>query len=274
MKRQGHDADHVTMNRALVILSAGAIVGASYLVVAFGIAPETTAGPVAFASIAIPGIVTGLVMAGYIGWETRNARAAKLRNDELSAMLVRKEIEIGRLATVDELTGLYSRREFDEIVRVEYERFRRHQRPVALLLLEIDEIAELGEHVGSLGKGFLLAEVSAILKHALRTIDIGCRYTNDSLAMLLPDTDGAKAKVVAERVRAAAAEHEFLGQHEKGKLRLTVSQGIAVAGPGTSAHTNLLRAAERALYEARAAGFDQVKLVEASAGAEGGHAAA
>jgi diguanylate cyclase len=250
------------VNRAVVIVCAVVVVSASYLAVIFGIAPETTVGPLAFASIAIPGVVTGAVMAGYILWETRNARDAKQRTDELSALLIRKEIEIGRLATVDELTGLYARREFDEMLRLEFERYRRHKRQMSLLILEIDDIAELGEHVGSLGKGFLLAEVSAILKHALRTIDLGCRYTNDSLAMLLPETDAAKAAIVAGKIQAAVAQHEFLGQRDDGKLKLTVSQGVAVAGPAFATHTELMKAAEQALYEARARGFDQAQILE------------
>jgi diguanylate cyclase (GGDEF)-like protein len=257
------------MNRALIIVGACAIISASYLAVIFGIAPDTTVGPVAFASIAIPGVVTGIVMAAYIIWETRNAREARQRTDELSAQLIRKEIEIGRLSTVDELTGLYSRREFDEMMRLEFERYRRHKREMAFLILEIDDIAELGEHVGSLGKGFLLAEVSAILKHALRTIDLGCRYTNDSLAMLLPETDGAKARVVAGKIQAAVSQHEFLGQREDGKLKLSVSQGIAVVGPGVKTHVELMKTAEQALAEARASGFDEVKIVEREQPAEG-----
>ncbi len=262
-------AEDVLVNRAIIIASACSIVTASYLAVMFGIAPNTTVGPVAFASIAIPGLVTGIVMAGYIIWETRNARYANARSEELGAQLIRKEIEIGRLSTVDELTGLYSRREFDEMIRLEFERYRRHKREMSFLILEIDEIAELGEHVGSLGKGFLLAEVSAILKHALRTIDIGCRYTNESLAMLLPETDAAKARIVAGKVQSAVSQHEFLGQRRDGKLKLTVSQGIAVVSSQLRSHTELMKTAEQALYEARAAGFDQVKIVEAAQPSEG-----
>jgi len=173
---------------------------------------------------------------------------------------VRKEIEIGRLATVDELTGLYTRREFDEMIRLEFERRRRHGREFALLLLEIDEIAELGDHVGSLNKGFLIAEVSAILKHILRSNDLGCRYTNDSLAMLLPETDALKARVVAEKVRLAVSKREFM-QHDQAKMNLTVSQGIAIAGSNMHSHAELIKLAEQALAEARSGGFDQIRII-------------
>ena len=267
-------AEHLYVNRTIIIAGAGIAVCASYLVVIFGIAPETTVGPVAFASIAIPGMVTGFVMASYVIWETRNAREAKSKTSELSAQLIRKEIEIGRLSTVDELTGLYTRREFDEMIRLEFERFRRHKRESSFLILEIDDIAELGDHVGQLGKGFLLAEVSAIIKHALRTIDLGCRYTNDSLAILLPETNAAQARIVAGRIQAAVSKIEVLGQRQGHEFKLTVSQGIAVAGPAVRSHVDLMRAAEQALAEARASGYDEVRVAQAQSDVEGYTAAA
>jgi diguanylate cyclase (GGDEF)-like protein len=255
------------VNRLLVIAGAGIAVLASYMAVLFGVASDSQVGPLKIASIALPGVVTGLAMGGYVLWESRNARTARQRNEELSAQLVRKEIEIGRLATVDELTGLYTRREFDEMIRLELERNRRHGREFALLLLEIDDIAELGENVGKLNKGFLIAEVSAILTHMLRTNDLGCRYTADSLAMLLPETNAHQARVVTEKVRKAIDKHDFLGQVQQGAIKLTVSQGIALAGKHLASHVELEKAAEQALAEARAAGFDQVKIAEAGTAA-------
>lgn len=257
------------MNRLFVAGGAGAAIFASYLPAMFGLAPDQNVGPVVFTSLAMPGIVTGAVMAGYVLWEVRNAREAKDRTNELSTQLVRKEIEIGRLATVDELTGLYTRREFDEMIRLEFERNKRHARRFALLLLEIDDISELGDHVGKLNKGYLVAEVSAILTRIVRTNDLGCRYTTDSLAMLLPETSRAQASEVADKIRKAVAGHDFLGQMRQQSIRLTVSQGIALAGPGLRAPIELCKAAEQALAEARAGGFDQVKFADVGSGEAG-----
>jgi len=254
------------VKRAIFLLAGGAAVFASYLTVLFGVAPDGSIGGLKIASIILPGIVTAAVLVAWIVWDTRNLRRANERAEELSAQLVRKEIEIGRLATVDELTGLYTRREFDEMIRLEFERRRRHGREFALLLLEIDDIAELGEHVGALNKGFLIAEVSAILKHILRTNDLGCRYTHDSLAMLLPETNETQARVVAEKVRLAVGRHDFLQQVDRMKtVRVTVCQGIALASPAMESHIDLVKAAEQALAEARAAGFDQVRIVRGEA---------
>jgi diguanylate cyclase (GGDEF)-like protein len=196
------------VKRALLLAAGCMAVLASYLAVFFGAASDN----ITMASMALPALVTGVVLMSYFIWESKNLRTAHQRADELSAQLVRKEIEIGRLATVDELTGLYTRREFDEMIRLEWERWRRHGRPFALLLLEIDDILELGESFGSLNKGFLISEVSAIFKHIVRANDVGCRYSNDSLAMLLPETDAAQARVLADRIRATVEQQEFLAR--------------------------------------------------------------
>jgi diguanylate cyclase (GGDEF)-like protein len=247
------------MNRWVILVIGGLAVFASYAAVMFGLAGDQSFGPVTIAGIIFPGIVSGAVMIGWVMYETRNLREATGRADELSAQLVRKEIEIGRLATVDELTGLFTRREFDELLRMEFERRRRHGREISLLLVEIDDLSELGAHVGKLSKGYLLSEISAILSRELRTIDIGCRYTNDSLAMLLPETGQAQARIVAEKIRTAVAGRQFLEPIDGQGIKLTVSQGIATADSLMKTHTELAKAAEHALYQARTAGFDQIR---------------
>jgi diguanylate cyclase (GGDEF)-like protein len=238
---------------------------ASYMAAIFGVAPDASIGAAKIASIVLPGIISAAVLIAYAVWEGRNLHRAQERADELSAQLVRKEIEIGRLATVDELTGLYTRREFDEMIRLEFERRRRHKRELTLLLLEIDDLAELGEHVGKLGKGYLLSEVAASLRQELRTIDLGCRYTADSLAMLLPETNRTQAFVVAEKLRRRVERQHFLEQMQQGGVQLTISVGIATVDDAMRSHAELMRAGEQALYEAKSAGFSQVRAHEPAA---------
>lgn len=244
----------------------GVAVFASYLAVLLGPADEVTGGRTAL-GIILPGVMSAIVLIIYATWENRNYSRVKGMADELSAQLVRKEIEIGRLATVDELTGLFTRREFEETLRLEFERARRHTRGLSLILIEIDDIAELGERVGSLSKGFLLSEVSAILRTQLRANDAGCRYTNESLAWVLPETSEAQAVTVAEKLRGLVAAHEFLGQLAGG-VELTVSQGIATATPSMEGSERLQRAAESALASARASGFNRIEVHRRPAGAD------
>ncbi len=223
--------------------------------------PTESFGALQVVSIAFPGVVSGLVMIAYAAWEARNMRMARAEAGELSAQLARKEIEIGRLAAVDELTGLATRREFEDNVRLEVERALRHGRELSLLLIEIDDIAELGEAFGRLGKGYLVSEVAGLLRHTLRVNDIGCLYTADRLAMLLPETGSSQALAVAGTVRRAVAGHQFMDAVHEG-LPITVSQGIATMGPWLAKYTDLLRASEQALVDARVGGFDQISVYE------------
>lgn len=249
------------MKRTLLLAGGFGAVIASYMLVIFGLSPEPGAGPDTLATIALPALVSGLVMTAFIAFDRRRMRETKGVVSELNAQLARKEIEIGRLSSVDELTGLSTRHHFDENLQLEFERSQRHGRSCALLLIEIDDLAELGEHIGAMSKGYILSEVGGVLRRMLRINDLGCRYAPDRLAALLPETNAAQARSVANKIRAMVAEHEFGGKRADGGFQLTVSHGIAVA-PGTSisSHKDLLRAAEGALAEAKLAGFDKVRI--------------
>jgi diguanylate cyclase (GGDEF)-like protein len=255
------------MKRALILLACGVAVFLSYAVVMVADAPDARVGPVTLAAIVLPGIVTGVVMLAYVSWETRNVRDARAQADELSAQLVRKEIEIGRLSTVDELTGLFTRREFDDMVSTEFERARRHSRELALLILEIDQLESVGEQVGAIRRGYLLAEIAGVLRHSLRASDVGCRFNSDSLVMILPETGGEQAMAVARKVREQVSGREFLTAIHQTAVRITVCQGIAVTLPGMATVGDLIKAGEDALREARIAGPGEIRIAPAPPGA-------
>ena len=249
------------MNRLVFLVAGTAAIVASFLAVFFVLPEQPGFAPSTLASIALPALVAGLVMTAYIAFDFRRSRETTHQVSQLSAQLIRKEIEIDRLSTVDELTGLNTRRHLDENLKLEFGRARRHQRPLALMLVELDDLQDLGEHVGKLSKGYMLAELGAILRGSLRANDIGCRYSGECLALLLPETTTPHARAVAEKVRALVAGHEFLGMRQDGNLALTVSQGIAVwPAAGMTTHHDLMRAAEEALGDARASGFNQVAM--------------
>jgi len=249
------------MSRVVLLVAGTAAIAASFVAVFFVLPDQPGFAPSTLASIALPALVAGLVMTAYIALDFRRSREATHQVSQLSAQLIRKEIEIDRLSTVDELTGLNTRRHLDGNLKLEFERARRHQRPLALMLVELDDLQELGEHVGKLSKGYMLSELGAILRGSLRANDIGCRYTGECLALLLPETATPHARAVAEKIRALVAAHEFLGRRQGGNLTLTVSQGIAVwPAAGITSHHDLVRAAEEALGSAKASGFNQVAM--------------
>ena len=238
---------------------SGLTVFLSYVAVTTGVAPDASIGPVVIAAIAFPGLITGFVMVAYVAWETRNVREASLRAEELSTQLVRKEIELGRMSSVDELTRLYSRKEFDSHLRMEFERRRRYGRDLSLLVLEVDLVDQPAE-TNAL-RTYLLSQVATIFRSILRVNDIGGRYTPHRLALLLPETDDIRAQLVADKIRAAVAAHPFPGTPARGgEWRATVWMGIAVADDSFGTHDQFVAAAEAALGEAIAGGYNQVRV--------------
>ena len=251
------------------VLASGIAVGLSYVAVLVGQGARPDLSATTVASIALPALVSGFVMTVYIAWDLRHARAAEDEVSELNAQLVRKEIQIDRLSTVDDLTGLNTRYYFDENLDLEFKRAERFGRPLSLLLIELDDTAQLGHPASKLSKNYLLSEIGAILRSSLRAHDIGCRYRGETLAVLLPETDAAGARTVAAKTRSMLGAHEFFGRRFGAAIGLSVSQGIAIAPvPGVDSTEQLLRAAEEALVAARTAGFDQVRVYECAAGVE------
>jgi diguanylate cyclase (GGDEF)-like protein len=215
------------------------------------------------ASIALPALVAGLVMVAYIVWDVRDRHSEQGRVSALNAQLVRKEIEIDRLSSVDELTGLHTRHHFMESLALEYARMKRYDRPLALLLVEIDDSELLGEQARKLSKGYLLSEIAALVKSQLRANDLGGRYTQEILAVLLPETKLDLAMSVADRIRSSLTTREFFGRRFGVEIGLTISQGIAVVPErGIETPDDLLEAAEGALRYARAAGTGQIRVFE------------
>jgi diguanylate cyclase (GGDEF)-like protein len=262
------------MRRYLFLAAGSVAIAASYLAVIFDLAPSEGVGPVTVASIALPALVSGLVFTAWIAMQARRERETSGLVGELHAQLARKEIEISRLASIDELTGLYTRHHFDDTIRLEFKRAERHGRPLTLLLLEIDDLAELGEHIGAMSKGYLLSEVGAVLRTMLRINDAGCRYSTDALAVLMPETDEDQARMVAQKVNGLIERHEFMGKRSDGGFKLTVSQGAAVVpSAAITTHQELLKTAEGALAHARSSGFGQVHIVPPAPVAAGASAA-
>jgi diguanylate cyclase (GGDEF)-like protein len=243
------------MKRMLFLLGGAVAIAASYLAVILGLPPAESFGSSTIASIALPALVSAFVVVAFIAMEAKGVRDMAGMVHQLHAQLARKEVELARLATHDDLTGLCSRPHFDETVSLEFERAKRHGRPFAVVLAEIDGLEEFSERAGSLSRSYLLAEVSALLRSTLRINDTGGRYTDSCLAVLLPETDLPGAMVVAERVRDELARREFFGRGQATGSKLTVSQGIAVfPSAGVASPQDVHKAARVALMDAKSAG--------------------
>lgn len=255
--------EHIYVKRFAFVLAGGTAVGLSYLAVLFGLGEDPIFNATTIASIALPALVAGLVLTTYIAWDIRKEKDVEGTVKDLSTQLVRKEIQIDRLSTVDELTGLPTRHQLVENLGLEWKRAQRFGRVMALLLIQLDD-AE-GTRSTKLSKNYLLSEIAAIVRSNVRAHDLGCRYDGETLAVLMPETSGTQACAVAGKIRSQLTTHEFFGRRFGAALGITLSQGIAI-GPSTGVDTpeTLLAAADSALLDARAGGSDQVRLYGAA----------
>ncbi|MBZ9676400.1 diguanylate cyclase [Mesorhizobium sp. ES1-1] len=182
--------------------------------------------------------------------------AAKKVQEELLAA----NAALNLLAHSDGLTGLLTRRAFDEALAREFLRSQRSGKPLALLLIDVDWFKRFNDHYGHPeGDECLRAVSRCIQATARRPADAAARYGGEEFAVILPETDARGAFVIAENLRRKVHELGLPhGGSEKGIV--TVSIGAATFDPGaaTIEIADLLRRADEALYGAKAAGRDRV----------------
>lgn len=175
------------------------------------------------------------------------------------------EQELQRQATIDYLTGIANRRYFIERCAQELARSRRHRRPFALMMIEVDLFKQVNDRFGH-GEGdralqFMVGRCQA----ALRQADVLGRLGGEEFAVLLVETDLAGGLAVAERIRRDIAAQQYPAQSGE-PIALTVSIGVtAVAAGAQLALDDVLSQADRALYAAKALGRNCVFAAEDAA---------
>ena len=173
-----------------------------------------------------------------------------------------------QLASHDGLTGCVNRGTTDSLVDHELLRGQRENQPVALVMLDLDHFKQINDRFGHRSGDQVLRSFADTARTRLRRSDILGRVGGEEFVMLLPATDAAGARQLAEEVRAAVQE-----QAHADAVRITLSGGVAVALPGTGVSAEqLYAAADRALYRAKNLGRNRIE-VDADAGAASGLAA-
>ena len=162
--------------------------------------------------------------------------------------------ELSRLAVTDELTGLANRRSFRSSLANELARSARTQRPLCLLMLDLDHFKRVNDTFGHGAGDVSLATLGALLSKGMHRagVDVAARIGGEEFAVLLPDTGEAGGEVAAERLRLAVMSRAA-------EIRTTASIGVAVSHYGDDPDS-LLRAADKALYRAKARGRNCVSL--------------
>lgn len=174
--------------------------------------------------------------------------------------LVRNAEQLEKLATTDGMTGLHNRRHFMKLADAEWGRFQRHGRPLSLLMLDADFFKSINDRFGHYVGDQVVAQIAALCREDRRVSDVVARIGGEEFALLLPETTAEAAYAVAERLRRNVEVSPLLSN--RNGLAVTVSIGVAEAGPGMSGIVDLMKDSDRALYKAKGAGRNRVVRAE------------
>lgn len=189
------------------------------------------------------------------------------RTRELNGVLAELEAKnhlLSELNTIDGLTGVRNRAYQDQMLVVEWARACRNQRPLSVLMVDIDHFKAVNDNHGHQCGDAALKQVAQIIQaHLKRPSDVACRYGGEEFMVILPETAAEGACTLAESIRQALEEAVI----DTGNcvLRLTVSIGVGCCvpqSPDTQGIATLVGLADSALYAAKTGGRNQVKLAE------------
>jgi diguanylate cyclase (GGDEF)-like protein len=191
----------------------------------------------------------------------------KAQQSFLDLMRVRKkfemELELKKQAELeaqtDFLTGLFNRRRFVESAESELDRAMRFQRPLSLLMFDIDHFKSINDTWGHAMGDVVLQQVAHLLHDALRNADILGRTGGEEFAAVLVETEGNAAANVAQRLCATVAD-AVIAPPEAGRIPVTVSIGLTQLKGRSISFDELLNEADQAMYAAKQAGRNRISV--------------
>ncbi|HZK81396.1 MAG TPA: response regulator [Humisphaera sp.] len=176
----------------------------------------------------------------------------------LNAQLTQLNSRLEKLAITDELTGLFNRRHAMSRLEEQWALVERYGRPLSIAMIDIDHFKKINDVYGHHAGDAVLRRVAIILREQTRGTDTICRVGGEEFLIIFPAQTVEEAGVCAGRFRAAVAQHPFdIGD---ASARVTVSIGLATREPGIPQFTDLLKAADLALYAAKHAGRNVVRI--------------
>lgn len=187
---------------------------------------------------------------------------AMIQRKKAEASLKQANYELKRLATLDGLTQLANRRQFDEYFEREWQRLAREEQPLSLILFDIDHFKRYNDYYGHLAGDDCLQQVAKAANHAVqRPSDLVARYGGEEFAAILPDTEIQGALVVAQMIREQIQQLKLPHASSPSHPYLTLSLGVSGTIPSLERSPDYLIAlADAALYEAKNQGRDRIVL--------------
>jgi diguanylate cyclase (GGDEF)-like protein/PAS domain S-box-containing protein len=189
------------------------------------------------------------IFTGSFTWKRHAVLIAAIRD---ITERTRLQDELRELSERDPLTSLYNRRKLFQLLALEIKRSRRHNFPLALMLMDLDHFKAINDTFGHDIGDVVLKSVAEIVPVTIRTTDIVARYGGEEFVVVCPDTDLDGAVVVAEKIRGAIEGYPFPGAGS-----VTISIGISPLDKGDTAD-EVVRRADQALYMAKKMGRNRV----------------
>lgn len=172
-------------------------------------------------------------------------------------LTIRSQLE--KVSHTDQLTGLYNRRSLDELLPLEFERAKRYQQPLSILMIDLDDFKQINDHYGHGAGDLVLSTLGAILIDNTRKNDAVIRYGGDEFLVIMPHTNEDQARSVADKILKKAREAE-IPLTATAKHTCSLSLGLATF-PAVDVETPeaLLKQADQNLYVAKKEGKGKMK---------------
>jgi len=162
---------------------------------------------------------------------------------------------IYKMTIVDGLTGVNNKRFLMETLEREIPRARRHQRPLTLVMFDIDHFKHINDTYGHLAGDYVLKELAQLVKGRLRPDDVLGRYGGEEFCVVLPETELQGGSSIAEELRVLVQDHSFVFEQER--INVTISLGVAILQDDNDV-SSFIKAADERLYAAKRDGRNRV----------------
>ncbi|HYG78355.1 MAG TPA: GGDEF domain-containing protein [Planctomycetota bacterium] len=184
---------------------------------------------------------------------------------KMLAICLRNEA-LYRRSIIDDLTGVASRGHFDAQLSQELNRIMTYgHKSLGLVMLDVDEFKHFNDTYGHQTGDKVLQELSRLMVHQVRNVDLVARYGGEEFAIILLEIDRAKVMEVAQRLRKAVEDMEIISAQGQ-KLKITCSFGLACFPDDATERSTLIQLADEALYQSKAAGRNRVTMAEPGSG--------
>jgi diguanylate cyclase (GGDEF)-like protein/putative nucleotidyltransferase with HDIG domain len=178
-----------------------------------------------------------------------------------SILLIHRSLAVPQLeaeARVDAKTGLFNARHFAHALTEELGRAQRFERPLSLIMADLDLLRDINNTYGHLAGDAVLKGIAQVFRSQLRHYDVPARFGGEEFSILLPESPPEQALEIAERIRRAVAESEFEVETSSEPIRATVSIGVAAFPKDATDANELIHQADLAVYRAKLQGRNRV----------------